>query len=122
MLPSDISRDLGAVSAVAHALADREASALKPSQWYPLLAGACADVLPVLGARYGAPAHDGVLGRWRLFEDLRPLVTGGDLRDLGYEPGPGYSEVLRATLDAQLDGDLSDRKQALQFAASRMRR
>src|ERR1700689_1849207 len=44
-------------------------------------------------------------------EQVRPqrLVTGEDLKEMGYQPGPLYKEILQAVEDAQLDGALSDR-------------
>lgn len=44
------------------------------------------------------------------------LVTGDDLRELGLPPGPLYREILRALEDAQLDGRLADRDDALALA------
>ncbi|MBL8173355.1 MAG: CCA tRNA nucleotidyltransferase [Bryobacterales bacterium] len=53
-------------------------------------------------------------------EVLRPprLLTGADLIAAGYEPGPLFSRILRAVEDAQLDGSISTRGEALQVAAS----
>jgi len=44
---------------------------------------------------------------------------GGDLIDLGYAPGPLFSRILSAVEDAQLEGSLFDREQALSFVLSR---
>jgi len=54
-------------------------------------------------------------------DEVRPerLVTGEDLKKMGYGPGPLYKEILRAVEDAQLDGALGDRKQALAFVRER---
>jgi hypothetical protein len=43
------------------------------------------------------------------------LVTGEDLKKMGYGPGPLYKEIFRAVEDAQLDGTLGDRERALAF-------
>ena len=53
-------------------------------------------------------------------EQVRPprLVTGDDLKGMGILPGPKYKEILLAVEEAQLDGRLSDRESALQFARS----
>jgi len=116
MLPGEFARDVGSVSAVAEALADRAPAALKPSEWHPLLAGACPDILPALGARYGASAHAELVAHYHRFASLRPFVTGDDLRDLGYEPGPGLGAILRLVFDAQLDGRVEDREAAVRLA------
>jgi len=42
-----------------------------------------------------------------------PLLTGGDLIAQGYTPGPRFKEILTAVEDAQLDGRLQSREQAL---------
>jgi poly(A) polymerase len=44
-----------------------------------------------------------------------PLVTGDDLIAAGYEPGPRFKEILAAVEDAQLEGRLHSKKQAMQF-------
>lgn len=44
-----------------------------------------------------------------------PLVTGNDLIAAGYEPGPRFKEILEAIEDAQLEGRLQSREQALEF-------
>ena len=50
-------------------------------------------------------------------EQVRPprLITGEDLKHLGFSPGPQFKEILRAIEEAQLDGRLHDRDAALQF-------
>jgi len=48
-----------------------------------------------------------------------PLITGHDLIAAGYKPGPAFARILRAVEDAQLEGILADRGQALEFVRSR---
>ena len=45
-----------------------------------------------------------------------PLITGDDLIDLGLAPGPSFRGVLDAVYDAQLEGGLRDRDEALALA------
>jgi len=45
----------------------------------------------------------------------QPLITGQDLIDTGYEPGPRFKEILGAVEDAQLEGRITSREAALQF-------
>lgn len=47
-------------------------------------------------------------------ETLRPprLLTGRDLIEMGFAPGPTFKEILRAVEDAQLDGRIADAAQA----------
>jgi len=44
-----------------------------------------------------------------------PLITGRDLIEAGYEPGPRFKEVLAAVEDAQLEGRLASREAAMEF-------
>lgn len=51
-------------------------------------------------------------------EAVRPqrLITGEDLKALGFKPGSVFREVLQAIEDAQLDGKIGSREEALSFA------
>jgi poly(A) polymerase len=50
-------------------------------------------------------------------DQVRParLVTGEDLKEMGFTPGPRFKEILRAVEDAQLEGKLAGREEALAF-------
>ena len=50
-------------------------------------------------------------------EEIRPkpLLTGEDLIQMGYKPGPEFSEILSAVEDAQLEGSLRDPEMARAF-------
>ncbi len=50
-------------------------------------------------------------------EEIRPrlLLTGADLIAAGYRPGPRFREMLEAAEDAQLEGALSSREDALRL-------
>jgi poly(A) polymerase len=54
-------------------------------------------------------------------EQIRParLITGQDLIDAGLEPGPEFGRILRAVEDAQLEGSIQSREEALAYALSR---
>ncbi len=49
----------------------------------------------------------------------RPLLTGDDLIAAGYQPGPTFKEMLTAALDAQMEGEVKTKEEALQFVRSR---
>jgi poly(A) polymerase len=53
-------------------------------------------------------------------EQVRPerLVTGEDLKNMGYTPGPRFKEILAAIEDAQLNGTIKDREEALTLIRS----
>ncbi len=50
-------------------------------------------------------------------EQIRPepLLSGGDLIELGYAPGPRFKQILAAVEDAQLEGRLQSRKEAVKL-------
>ncbi len=50
-------------------------------------------------------------------EEIRPtpLLNGKDLIQLGYKPGPQFREILSTIEDAQLEGSLHSREEALEF-------
>jgi poly(A) polymerase len=47
----------------------------------------------------------------------RPLITGRDLIEAGYVPGPRFKEILGAVEDAQLEGRIESRAAAMEFVA-----
>ena len=50
-------------------------------------------------------------------EEIRPqpLVTGDDLISAGYAPGPRFKEILAAAEDAQLEGRVRSKQEALEL-------
>jgi poly(A) polymerase len=44
-----------------------------------------------------------------------PLITGDDLIAAGYKPGPEFKQMLTAAEDAQLDGSITTKEEALEF-------
>jgi len=44
-----------------------------------------------------------------------PLITGRDLIEAGYEPGPRFKEILAAVEDAQLEGRVTSRGAAMEL-------
>jgi poly(A) polymerase len=54
-------------------------------------------------------------------EQVRPerLLTGDDLRNMGFRPGPVFSQILSNLEDAQLEGQLKTREAAREFVMER---
>ena len=54
-------------------------------------------------------------------EQVRPqrLVTGDDLAEMGLRPWPQFKEILESVEEAQLDGRLSERAEALAFVRAK---
>jgi poly(A) polymerase len=44
-----------------------------------------------------------------------PLITGRDLIEAGYKPGPRFKEILTTVEDAQLEGRLTSHETAMEF-------
>jgi poly(A) polymerase len=56
-------------------------------------------------------------------EDVRPkkLMTGEDVLELGFSPGPIVGKILTAVEEAQLNGELGSRDEAISFVDRRFR-
>jgi poly(A) polymerase len=56
-------------------------------------------------------------------EQIRPapLITGADLIAAGYKPGPQFKDLLTAVEDAQLDGKISTKEEAMQLVHEKAR-
>ena len=50
-------------------------------------------------------------------EEVRPprLLTGEDLKAMGYHPGPAFKGILEAVEDAQLEGKIANREEAVRL-------
>jgi tRNA nucleotidyltransferase (CCA-adding enzyme) len=46
---------------------------------------------------------------------ITPIINGNDLKGLGLEPGPAYQEILRAVLEARLDGEVESKEDEIEF-------
>jgi tRNA nucleotidyltransferase (CCA-adding enzyme) len=112
-------------SALQHWRAIAEARTLPWSVIQPRLIDRDADIIVQLAA--AAVAADGAddsgvvfareARRWppdRL--DPPPLLTGDDLRELGIPAGPRYRVILQSIRDAQLNGEIRTREEAVAMA------
>jgi poly(A) polymerase len=52
-------------------------------------------------------------------EEVRParLLTGDDLKDMGYSPGPEFQRILTALEDAQLEGLIHTKEEAISLVS-----
>lgn len=57
------------------------------------------------------------LVQWR---NVTLEVTGSDLKELGYRPGPAFGRALERALDARLNGELKDRAAELEFLRAQL--
>src|SRR6266550_1018886 len=53
-------------------------------------------------------------------EQVRPerLLTGDDLQEMGFRPGPLFAQILHALEDGQLEGQIKTRKEAEEYVLS----
>jgi poly(A) polymerase len=81
--------------------------------------------LDCMGSHRGLELYDFARERLRNLpaEQIRPgaLITGDDLIAAGYSPGPQFKELLTAVEDAQLEGTISTKEEAMEFVQSRLR-
>ena len=52
---------------------------------------------------------------WQRFHDSAPCLTGRDVRDLGYKPGPVYTKIFDALRQARWEGKLRTREEEIRF-------
>ncbi|MCP4747066.1 MAG: CBS domain-containing protein [Desulfobacteraceae bacterium] len=49
-------------------------------------------------------------------KNIRPFIDGNDLKTLGLKPGPIFSQILKAVLNAKLNGLIESRQDEIMFA------
>jgi poly(A) polymerase len=92
------------------------------SKLQPVLSHSCAESLVALHeASSPQDTDDAAYCRQRLAEpreklDPPPLLTGDDLRRLGLLPGPQFKKILQTIRDAQLDGEIQTKTEAMTMA------
>jgi putative nucleotidyltransferase with HDIG domain len=78
--------------------------------------------LDCLASNGRTDSYDYVVSKIAEFGDepLQPqnLITGRDLIEAGYEPGPRFGRALQAVETAQLEGEIQTREEALALARS----
>ena len=102
-----------------------DAPAMRLSQLKPILAQAWSDELLALGRAVALSTGMGLASiefcerilRETLPEELNPppLLTGEDLISLGLKPGPEFKRLLDVVRDAQLDGEMSSKAEAMEL-------
>ncbi len=55
-------------------------------------------------------------------KDVHPLLTGRDLKKMGFKPGPEFKVILERLLSARLDGEVSTRKDEIELVKSEFKR
>ncbi len=52
---------------------------------------------------------------WQRYQDSAPTLTGQDVRDLGYKPGPVFTKIFDALREARWEGKLRTREEEIRF-------
>lgn len=47
--------------------------------------------------------------------NIKPSLTGNDLKKMGYAPGPTFRKILTSLLDARLEGKIKSREEEIEF-------
>ena len=79
----------------------------RPSETYRALAGLSEEVLLFMTAKTDSRSVTRQIAAYLTrFRQVKPLLTGADLKALGLEPGPIYKTILNRLLDARLNGEV----------------
>ena len=77
----------------------------RPSETYRALAGLSEEVLLFMMAKTRSRSVTRQIAAYLTrFKQVKPLLTGADLKALGLKPGPIYKRILDRLLDARLNG------------------
>lgn len=56
---------------------------------------------------------------WSRYQDCAPCLSGQDLRDLGFTPGPVFTKIFESIREARWEGKLRTREEEIRFVKSR---
>ncbi|MCC2639697.1 MAG: uncharacterized protein K0S45_110 [Nitrospira sp.] len=87
-------------------------ASLRPSETARLLTGLTDETIVFLMAKsVSEPAKQRISMYLSLYRDIKPSLTGKDLKALGQIPGPRYREILSRLTNARLDGEVNDERE-----------
>lgn len=76
-----------------------------------------------LGSHGSTEAYDFVMKKFEEFEEEeikpKPVLNGHDLIEMGYAPGPIFSQILDSIEEAQLEGIVKNKEEAKRFVVER---
>ncbi len=74
-----------------------------------------------LASHGSTEAYDFVMQKFEEFKDEEikpePLIGGRELIEMGYAPGPLFKEILNLVEEAQLEGEITNRSEALELVS-----
>ena len=114
-LPKDSLQRLQQLTTLETEVAPQLSSCNLPSQIYQLLQPYKSQSLIMFAARSNKSIRRLVWQYITNLSQVKPLLTGNDLKTLGFKPGPLYKQILDDLLAATLDGKVSDRLSAEKY-------
>jgi len=91
-------------------------SELKPSDVYHLLEDLSSEwLLFIMAKTQREDTRRAISFYFRSLKDVRPKLSGKDLKSMGIEPGPIYRRILDQLLNGRLDGELSSKEEEIEF-------
>ncbi len=85
---------------------------LRPSETVRLLSGLSDETLVFLLAKNKSESAKRQLSMFlSTYRDVKPSLTGKDLKALGLKPGPRYRAILSRLMEARLDGEVNDERE-----------
>ncbi|MBD2329720.1 CBS domain-containing protein [Alkalinema sp. FACHB-956] len=87
----------------------------RASQIYQLLKPYDLPLLSLVAARGSRPIRRAIWHYLTQLAAVKPLLTGHDLKTLGYKPGKLFKEILETLQAATLDGVITDRPAAIGY-------
>jgi tRNA nucleotidyltransferase (CCA-adding enzyme) len=117
-LAGRLGKDLGRLRTLTRLF--RQARDLPPSRVYRWLAEASLEATLALMARMERVELRRAIGNFLTTgRGTQPHLRGGDLRALGFLPGPIYRDILNSLRYARLDGEVQSRDDELRFVRQR---
>jgi len=94
----------------------------RPSQIVQVLNRYSLPTLALVGIRCDRPQRQIIWRYLTHWSQVKPPLSGNDLRRLGYLPGKQFKQILEALLMATLDGELRNRAEAEMFVTEQFPR
>ena len=89
---------------------------IKPAEVYHLLSGLSDETLLILMAKSkGETVKRQVSAFLTTYQQVKPILTGKDLKAMGLKPGPQFKKILERLLDARLNSEVKTEAEELQF-------
>jgi len=91
-------------------------SELKLSEVYHLLEDLSSEwLLFIMAKTQREETRRAISSYFRSLKDVRPTLSGKDLKSMGIVPGPIYRRILDQLLDGRLNGELSSKQEEIEF-------